>query len=76
MQATVEATSWDYLTEAQHAEARKLAVVFTSEVNPNTLPSYDWIRRNSETAKTMPHRTFVAFGRAVLNAIKAQQVRA
>ncbi len=76
MQITTEAIPWDYLTEAQNLEARELAVSFHAEVNRNTLPSYDWIRRNSDTAKTMPHRTFVAFSRAVLNAVKAQQVRA
>ncbi len=76
MDTNTEAMPWDHLTEAQHMEARELAIIFHAEVNRNTLPSYDWIRGNADTAKTMPHRTFVAFSRAVLNAVKVQQVRA
>ncbi len=65
---------WDYLTEEQQLEAREMAVAY-SQQNPRTLPTYAWLKRYSDSAKTMNHNTLIAFGRAVLDACKELQQR-
>ncbi len=62
--------AWDTLTEEQTYEARELAAAF-HQVNPRTLPTYEWMRRNSETVAGLPHNKLIAFGRVVLDACKA-----
>lgn len=63
--------AWNELTEEQTYAARELASEFYHNVNPRTLPSYMWMKRNSELAASLPHMKFVAFGRVVLDACKA-----
>ncbi len=63
---------WDELTEEQLLEARELALIYTQQ-NARTLPTYEWLKRHCESAKTMPHNTLIAFGRQVLEGCKAIQ---
>ncbi len=62
--------NWNYLTEEQQYEARELAVAYRRE-RPRTLPTYGWIKEHSDTVAKMPHNTFIAFSRAILDACKA-----
>ncbi len=67
-------SAWNELTEEQTYAARELAVEFHQH-NPRTLPTYAWMKRHSETAAALPHVKLIAFGRVVLDACKALQMR-
>lgn len=66
--------SWDTLTIEQTIAAKELARAYHS-ANPNTLPTYAWMKRYSQIAAELPHTTLIAFGRVVLDACKALQKR-
>lgn len=67
--------AWDDLTVDQQLAARELARRYRQEKSATTLPSYVWIKRAFPEAEKMPQNTFIAFGRAVLDACKALQTR-
>lgn len=66
-------SAWNDLTEEQTLAAKELGITFFEEVNPRTLPTYEWMRRNSDVAKGMKHEKLIAFGRIVLDTCKARQ---
>ncbi len=65
--------AWNDLTDEQIYAATELGILFFNKINMMRLPSYEWMKENSDIAREAQRNTLIAFGRIVLDTCKSLQ---